>query len=162
MTEGKQIKSTNWLTRGIPKEQLEREKREAIMSADLQECITYDEWSAREYGHTSIEFDVTAEKMVAKGYRKQSEWISVEERLPTHEENDRGLVGIVNGHNGKIGFMDAFIFVGYDFDECEWVSDEYDLANCKVDYWMVIHIPTKMKGDANSTHTEVSEDEQEI
>ena len=24
----------------------------------------------------------TAEKMTAKGYRKQSEWISVEERLP--------------------------------------------------------------------------------
>lgn len=89
-----------------------------------------------------------AQILFEKGYRKQSEWISVEERLPTHEENDQGLVGIVNGHNGKIGFMDAFIFVDYDFDECEWFSDEYDLANCKVDYWMVIPIPTKMKGGA--------------
>ena len=76
MSKEKQIKTTDWLTRGMSKEQLEREKREAIMSADLQECITYDEWSAREYGIDSIDFDTTAEKMVAKGYRKQSvgEW----------------------------------------------------------------------------------------
>ena len=73
MSKEKQIESTDWLTRGISKEQLEREKREAIMSNDLQGCITYDEWSVREYGIDSIDFDVTAEKMVAKGYRKQSE-----------------------------------------------------------------------------------------
>ena len=73
MSKEKQIKTTDWLTRGISKEQLEREKREAIMSADLQECMTYDEWSAREYGADSIDFDTTVEKMVAKGYRKQSE-----------------------------------------------------------------------------------------
>lgn len=73
MNKEKQIESIDWLTRGIPKEQLEREKREAIMAADLQGCITYDEWSAREYGIESVDFDTTAEKMVAKGYRKQSE-----------------------------------------------------------------------------------------
>lgn len=36
-----------------------------------------------------------------EGYRKQ-ECISVNERLPTKEENEIGLVGIVNGYNGKI------------------------------------------------------------
>ena len=78
MNREQQIETTDWLTRGIPKEQLEREKREAIMSADLQECITYDEWSAREYGIDSIDFDTMAEKMVTRGYRKQSEgeWVN--------------------------------------------------------------------------------------
>lgn len=38
MSRKKQIESTDWLTKGIPKEQLEREKQEAIMSADLEEC----------------------------------------------------------------------------------------------------------------------------
>lgn len=90
----------------------------------------------------------TAEKMTAKGYSKQSEWISVEERLPTAEENDRGLVGIVNGHNGKIGFIDAIIFVDYDFEEREWWSTNYDITNCRVKYWMLLPEPPKMKGGA--------------
>ena len=67
------IETTDWLTRGIPKEQLEIEKREALMSADLQECIDYDEWSAREYGNTVVDFDSTASKLIDKGYHKQSE-----------------------------------------------------------------------------------------
>ena len=107
MNEKKQIKTTDWLIRGMSKEQLEREKREAIMSADLEECITYDEWSAREYGIDSIDFDTMAEKMVTRGYRKQSEpiscthenggeWISVEDRLP--EENGRYLVNVNISH----------------------------------------------------------------
>ena len=69
MSREKQIESTDWLTRGISKEQLEREKREGIMSADLQECFT--EFNSN--GEIYVDFDVTAEKMVAKGYRKQSE-----------------------------------------------------------------------------------------
>lgn len=82
------------------------------------------------------------------GYRKQSEWISVEERLPTAEENDRGLVGIVNGHNGKIGFIDAIILVYYDFEERDWWSEDYNITNCKVEYWMPIPESPKMKGGA--------------
>lgn len=75
MNKKTQIKTTNWLTRGISKEQLEREKQEAIMSADIQEC----------FAEFSFDFDAIGEKMVAKGYRKQK-WISVEERLPKHEQ----------------------------------------------------------------------------
>ncbi len=118
MSKEKQIESTDWLTRGIPKEQLEREKREAIMSADLQGCITYDEWSAREYGIESVDFDATAEKMVAKGYRKQSEWISVEERLPTENE-------YLTHHNDG---LDTFkrITVAYMTDTIEYTIGCYD------------------------------------
>ena len=65
----KEIKTTDWLTRGIPKKQLEQEKQEAIMSADLEECLT--EFSADD--DIYVDFDATAEKMFAKGYHKQSE-----------------------------------------------------------------------------------------
>lgn len=88
-----------------------------------------------------------AEQLWDAGYRKQ-EWISVEGRLPTEEENDRGLVGIVNGYNGKIRFTDAIIFVDYDFDEKEWRSQDYDLTDCKVECWMPLPEAPKMKGGA--------------
>ena len=79
---------------------------------------------------------------------KPSEWISVEDRLPTAEENDRGIVGIVNGYNGKIGFINAIIFVDYDFEERKWWPEDYDIPNCKVEYWMPLPEPPKMKGGA--------------
>ena len=71
MSREKQIESTDWLTRDIPKEQLEREKQEAIMSADLELCHT--EFITGIY----TDYDTIAQKMFAKGYRKQSEgeWI---------------------------------------------------------------------------------------
>ena len=77
---------------------------------------------------------------------RKSEWISVKERVPTVEEEERGLVGIVNGHNGKIRFTDAIIFVNYDFDEKEWWSQDYDLTDCKVAHWMPLPEAPKMKG----------------
>ena len=61
------IKTTDWLIRGIPEEQLKREKREAVLSAYLQLCMTYDEETK------SIDFDATAGKMVAEGYVKASD-----------------------------------------------------------------------------------------
>ena len=68
MSRDKQnIKTTDWLIRGIPEAQLKREKQEAVMSAYLELCITYDEETKR------IDFDATAEKMVAEGYRKSQE-----------------------------------------------------------------------------------------
>lgn len=69
MSRDKQnIKTTDWLIRGIPKEQIAREKQEAIMSAYLELCITYDEET------NSIDFDATAEKMVSAGYRKSTDF----------------------------------------------------------------------------------------
>ena len=81
------------------------------------------------------------------GYRKQ-EWISVDERLPTETENDRGLVGIVNGYNGKIHFRNAIVLVDYDFSEKEWWSEDYELTGCEVVYWMPLPEAPKMKGGA--------------
>ena len=56
---------------------MEREKQIIEeMYRDLQECIDYDEWSAREYGETEVDFDTTARNLVEKGYRKeiQGKW----------------------------------------------------------------------------------------
>ena len=70
MSKEKQIKSTDWLTRDIPKEQLEREKQEAIMSADLELCHTEFMIGV---GEIYTDYDTTAQKMYNIGYRKQSE-----------------------------------------------------------------------------------------
>jgi hypothetical protein len=78
----------------------------------------------------------------------KSEWISVDERLPTETENDRGLVGIVNGYNGKIHFRNAIVLVDYDFSEKEWWSEDYDLTGCEVVYWMPLPKAPNMKGGA--------------
>ena len=42
MIDKTNIKTTDWLTKGLTKEQIAREKREAIMSADLEECMSFD------------------------------------------------------------------------------------------------------------------------
>ena len=70
MNREQQIKTTDWLTRDITKEQLERKKLEAIMAYDLEEClIEFDSC-----GEIYTDYDLTAQKMVARGYRKQSGW----------------------------------------------------------------------------------------
>lgn len=73
MSKEKQIESTDWLTRGMSKEEVEREKQQAIMSADLELCHTEFESGV---GEIYTDYDTTAQKMFAKGYRKQSdgEW----------------------------------------------------------------------------------------
>ena len=59
------IKTSDWLIRGITKEQLAREK--AVMSAYLKLCITYDKET------NGIDFDATAEKMLTEGYCKEAD-----------------------------------------------------------------------------------------
>lgn len=78
--------------------------------------------------------------------RKQG-WISVDERLPTVEEQARGLVGIISGYNGKIKFENARVFLNYDYNYNEWYSQDYDIQNCKIECWMALPEPLKMKGE---------------
>ena len=83
LSKEKQIESTDWLTRGISKEQLEREKRAAIMSADLELCHTE---FATGVGEIYTDYDATAQKLIAKGWSKQSEgeWIKDQESKFEH------------------------------------------------------------------------------
>ena len=92
------------------------------------------------------DFEWSAHCLQMADYRKP-EWISVEERLPTKEENEIGLVGIVNGDNGNIGFHDAIILVDYDFDEKEWWSQDFDIEGCKVEYWMPLPMPPRKEDE---------------
>ena len=73
MIDKTNIKTTDWLTKGMTKEQIAREKREAIMSADLEECMSFDIWMKKETDENTVDYDYVAEKMVAKGYCKKSE-----------------------------------------------------------------------------------------
>ncbi len=58
---------------------MSKEKQIEDFENDLRECHTE---FATGVGEIYTDYDTTAQKMFDKGYRKQSEWISVEERLP--------------------------------------------------------------------------------
>jgi hypothetical protein len=70
MSKEKQIESTDWLTRGMSKEEVEREKQQAIMSTDLEVCHTE---FVTGVGDIYTDYDETARKMFEKGWHKQSE-----------------------------------------------------------------------------------------
>ena len=133
------------------KEQIE-EMAEIMRHSCEKEC------QRNKYGEIDCEY-CEAELLYNAGYRKQSEpyscghenggkWISFDERLPTLEEQGRGIVGIVNGYNGKIRFENACVLLNYNYIYNEWYSEDYDIQNCKIDYWMPLPEPPKMKGGA--------------
>ena len=62
------IKTTDWLTRGMTKEQVAREKQEAIMAADLELCYTERMGVSKLYP----DYDAIAERMYEIGYRQQN------------------------------------------------------------------------------------------
>lgn len=87
-------------------------------------------------------------QMRRSGSIQSNKWISVDERLPTVEEQSRGLVGIINGFNGKIRFENARVFLNYDYNFNEWYSQDYDIQNCKIECWMPL--PEAPKGGADN------------
>ena len=80
-----------------------------------------------------------AEALVNAGYRKQSEWISVEERLP--EKDGQYLVWVVTPNRGCVEEV-----------QMEWFRncDRYYNYMWKNHYthWMPLPEPPKMKGGA--------------
>ena len=81
--------------------------------------------------------------LAAMREQERRQWISVKERLPTEEENKGIIVGVVNGHNGRIKFTDAEIFVSYCFEEKAWYSEDYDIEGCEVRCWYAVPEPPK-------------------
>lgn len=78
----------------------------------------------------------SAELLYAVGYRKQSEWISVDDRLP--EEDTRVLVYL------NIQKTDANIYTFFDTDRIldgKWVR-----WRGYISHWMPLPEPPKMKG----------------
>ena len=87
----------------------------------------------------------TAEKMTAKGYRKQSEWISVDERFP--EEGDEIILCTEDGIVGAGRFF--FLGEGHYF---RWIAGEGsdfddDFVETNVTHWMPLPEPPEMKGE---------------
>ena len=42
----------------------------ALLEQELHELIDYDEWSAREYGETNVDYYWTAVNLLKAGYKK--------------------------------------------------------------------------------------------
>ena len=110
------------------KDQIEKQAIEE-MANDLIECHTE---FVDGNGDIYTNYDETAEKMVAKGYRKQG-WISVEERLPKQWES----VLVCCGDEDEIG-TDFIASNG------RWYEHIHDT----VTHWMPLPEPPKMKGGA--------------
>lgn len=110
------------------------------MATDLTgACVAAQSDKVSQY----IERKIQAVDMAIAAMREQeqSKWIS--DRLPTEDECNRAIVGVVNGYNGRITFTDAEIFVCYDFKEKDWYSEDYDIEGCKVRCWYVLPEPPK-------------------
>ena len=82
-----------------------------------------------------------ADAVLRNGYRKQSEWISVDERLP--DENGRYLVNVDISH---MAFEDLFTvaIMAYGKSHGFYVYNEVE----KVTHWMPLPEAPKMKGGA--------------
>ena len=49
---------------------MKREERIQAIMKDLEQCISFDEWSAREYGNIVVDYWYTAHLLYEMGYRK--------------------------------------------------------------------------------------------
>ena len=89
-----------------------------------------------------ITADNTAEKMTAKGYRKQA-WISVEERLPTEQKEFLAYYGFDNG-DGDLGMMYTGVLTYFAYDKKPHFQHEE--LRLRVTHWMPLPEAPKMKG----------------
>lgn len=93
---------------------------------ELEKAPKYD-------GHTPSDAIKRIGNLTCAGYRKQSEWISVEERLP-----EKYTYIIVCDEDGTVG--EAFCYKEGGF---EWMHIQ---ENAFVTHWMPLPEPPKMKG----------------
>ena len=85
-----------------------------------------------------------AEEIYNAGYRKQSEWISVEERLPDKKEYDWVLVNVLLTSENYYGVPQIAELRNGKW----WGYDDFPLSEvgCKVTHWMPLPEAPKMKG----------------
>ena len=109
---------------------MSKEKQIEETMEDLRYCHTE---YVGDYGDTYTDYKKTAEKLVIMGYRKQSEWISVEERLP--ERIGKYLVCT----------CDRRVYIGNFIDY--YCDGDPQFDNYKVTHWMPLPEAPKMKGE---------------
>jgi hypothetical protein len=115
----------------MSKERIEEMKETihtAISKAIEKGCVTWTEFA-----------DYLTEHLTEQGYRKQSEWISVEERLPEHEENV--LVAVDYEHIRATGVYISSLLERRQGER--WTHKGYTVT-----HWMPLPEAPKMKGGA--------------
>lgn len=110
----------------------------AEMEADLERCIVFDEYLAKAFGISNADYVSTAEKLYSIGWRKQSGWISVEERLP--EKMETVLVCIKGYLKNPIMVVSEML----EEDGTRWSA----CCGFTVTHWMPLPEAPKMKGGA--------------
>ena len=126
----------------MSKEQIE------IMANDINETLKHNAViDIINGGYIGLNTDGIARELYDDGYRKQSEWISVDERLPHSQQ-------MVIGYTPCDGYM----FVGFyqKVDSPYWKSywsvitamRSTKKITKKVTHWMPLPEPPKMKGGA--------------
>ncbi len=89
-----------------------------------------------------------AETLYNKGYRKQSEWISVEERLPedVYGKDRKQITVLVHTKSGRISSASRMRIVKWDKTKLEWVElDTFEWSRgLRVTHWMPL--PEAPKG----------------
>ena len=77
------------------------------------------------------------------GYRKQSEWISVDERLP--EPNEHCLVAVKVGERMVVDFGELVLSFDYRTMERSYawsIMDDWDEGDgCEITHWMPLPVP---------------------
>ncbi len=112
------------------------------MAKDLQDCIDYDEWAAREYGETYVDYDSTAFNMVKLGYSKQNGWISVHDGKP-----NEGQRVYVYGMRGSVQICRYEWRYNPDRRDLKLAFyKDADKKEMRVRYWMPLPEPPEMKG----------------
>ena len=86
------------------------------------------------------------------GYRKRSEWISVDERLPedVYGKSRKQITVLVCTESGKVSTASRQRKFKFISQKCEWVElDTFEWSNRKrVAFWMPLPEAPKMKGGA--------------
>lgn len=100
--------------------------------------------------HTEDLCHDVAETCYIEGYRKQSEWISVEERLPedVYGKDRKKISVLVCTESGRVSTASRQRLVKFNSTKLEWVElDTFGWSMYKrVTHWMPLPEPPKMKG----------------
>lgn len=119
-----------------------------------QERKAFEEWYYDSIGDTRLPLgkyengcycnpiaeDMFAAWCAAKSHSAQSEWISVEERLP---EEKRNYLTCYAGSVARVCQFDGKKFSYWEYDEEEW---EFIEVICSPDYWQPLPEPPETRG----------------
>ena len=109
-------------------------------------CFECEYWSHDNYCCCSYNTK-EAEALYNAGYRKQSEWVSVDERLPedVFGRDRKQITTLVHTKSGRISSASRVRVVRFDKTKLEWVTlDTFEWSRgLRVTHWMPLPEPPK-------------------